>query len=207
VKAAGAKGGTVETTKAKTTKVEAQQPPPAPAPTKGWVAEQVLQETEPGVTSSIEDMSVYDYFAKGLLSDEPQHLGWLTLVNFCFVFVHIIIVFFGSNFTLFSFLCADGGMSLVAKPRSEPPKAIVGAAEDPWAIFCSVVKSGGDQKVAASSVVTDATVRHCEELQKMREQLLGLQRVHRNNYAMWVSFFGCNWFAWAVIDVLIACRL
>jgi hypothetical protein len=45
--------------------------------------------------------------------------------------VHIIIVFFGSNFTLFSFLCADGGMSLVAKPRSEPPKAIVGASEDP----------------------------------------------------------------------------
>lgn len=106
-----------------------------------------------------DDLSVYDYIymVEVLISDEPSSVGLAGAGIFLFAsLTGKLLLCFGSNFALF-FLCADGGMSLVAKPHSEPLKVVVVAKEHPWVKFCSVIETGEDPRCAASSAVPGAT--------------------------------------------------
>jgi hypothetical protein len=46
----------------------------------------------------------------------------------------------------------------VARPHSEPPKAVAGAAQDMWAMFCLFVETRRDPRGAALSAVAGMTV-------------------------------------------------
>lgn len=148
MKAVGAKSSAAETTKAEAARVEVRQPPPEPAPAEGAVAEQVLLGDETRATSIIgaDGVSVYDYFVESLLSEEPPSLGLASASTFFASFVCILLLCVLVLISHSSLLCGDGGMSLVAKPHIEPPKAVVGAIKDLWAKFFPVVERGGGPK-------------------------------------------------------------
>ena len=77
-----------------------------------------------------------------------------------------------SRSTVF-FVCADEGINLVAKPRSEPTKAVVNVAVDPWARFARLLIVVGTRGLLHQVRSLARQSRQCKELHNMQEQLLG----------------------------------
>lgn len=89
------------------------------------MTEQALQETETRAVSTVgaKDVSVYDYLAKGLVSNEPPSLGLVGAGNFMLrLRVNYYCVWLRSS----HFLCGDGGMSLGQNHVARPQKRLLG---------------------------------------------------------------------------------
>lgn len=86
--------------------------------------------------------------------------------------MHIISCILTSRSTVF-FVCANEGMNLVAKQRSETAKAVVDVAEDPWARFARLLIVVGTRGLLHQVRSLARQSRQCKELHNMQEQLLG----------------------------------
>lgn len=144
-------------------------------PAEGGVEKHALQEVEIGVASAAgaNIVSIYVYFTESLLSGEPPTLGLAGAGKFfCLILVHIISCILTSRSTVF-FVCANEGMNLVAKQRSETAKAVVDVAEDPWARFARLLIVVGTRGLLHQVRSLARQSRQCKELHNMQEQLLG----------------------------------
>jgi hypothetical protein len=88
----------------------APTPPSRTLPTEGVVVDKVLLEVKVGAVSAVgvDDVSVYDYMVKVLVSDEPSSVR-LAGAGIFFIFFSLLtgklLLCFGSNFALF--FCAQ----------------------------------------------------------------------------------------------------